>query len=138
MWTGFLRIFFLNFGPKKKSQDLQNGFLHFWKKLKKLHISCYFSKNMSKSEKQNPKEPTIDRNKGTMIKMCKGSFIVCSHTLLKDPELCKKLWPFELYVIRMIYKKAYLVVFLSQIRPYKRYVNIRIQFWCLILLDFRV
>ena len=56
------------------------------------------------------------------------SSLVFSPIRRKNNLYSKEIWPFELYVIRMIYKKAYLVVFLSQIIIYKRYVNIRIQF----------
>ena len=56
------------------------------------------------------------------------SSLVFSPIRRKNHLYSKEIWPFELYVIRMIYKKAYLVVFLSQIIIYKRYVNIRIKF----------
>ena len=132
------RFQIFSFRPPKKSQALQNGFLNFWKLLKKRHISCYISKNMSKFKKIYMRWTTLVRIKWIMIKICNVSFIVFSPFLPRDPELCKKIWPFEIYIIRMIYKKAYLVIFLSKIITYRRQVNISIEFWCLRPLDFRL
>ena len=56
-------------------------------------------------------------------------FIVFLQPLPRDPELRKKIWPFELYLIRMIYKKSNLVVILYKIVSYRRLLNNRELSW---------
>ena len=56
------------------------------------------------------------------------SSLVFSPIRRKNHLYSKEIWPFELYVISMIYKKAYLVVFWSQFRLYIRHVNNRIKY----------
>ena len=70
---------------------------------------------MTKFENRLSDASSRTNSKGIMIEICMVTIIVFSHTLPANPELRKKLWPFELYVIRMIYKKANLVVILYKI-----------------------
>ena len=120
---------FLNFGPKKILQAPQNGSFHFWKNLKKRHILCYDSKMMSKIENLLADSSAQTNSNQILIQLFIMGLIVFSHTLPATPELCKKLWPFELYLIRMIYKKTNLVVILYKIISYCRLVNNRELSW---------
>ena len=84
---------------------------------------------MSKCAKKNTGGTEGDRNKWIMVKICKVMFIVFLQPLPRDPELRKKIWPFELYLIRMIYKKTNLVVILYKIISYRRLLNNRELSW---------
>ena len=84
---------------------------------------------MSKFENRLARGSALSKNKGIMIKICNVSFVVLSHSLPRDPEWSKKIWPFEIYLIRMIYKKTNLVVILYKIISYCRIVYHRELSW---------
>ena len=84
---------------------------------------------ISKFENQISERFSWSKSKVIMTEICIDTFLVFSHTLPANPELCKKLWPVELYVIRMIFKKIYLVVILYKINSYRRLLNNRELSW---------